>query len=124
MEPIPVRFNLAFGIVLLVLAAFVLFTGLYTGALHLLLVGAVNGAVALGITFAPMFVVHADRIEMRNLLGMTMRTHTFDSLADLEIRGSKIFRRSGESKALAGAGFIGRGSDWARVVAAVEGASA
>ncbi len=123
MEPIPVRFNLALGIALLLCAAFVLCTGLFLGALHLLLVGVVNGAVAVGITFAPMFVVHPDRIEMRNLLGMTMRTHTFASLADLEIRGSKIFRKEGETKALASASFVARGSDWDRVVAAVEGAS-
>mgnify|MGYP006865141074 CR=1 FL=1 len=123
MQPIPVRFNLIFGIFLLLCAAFILGTGLFIGAPHLLVVGGLNGAVAVGVTFAPMFVVHDDRIEMRNLLGMTMRTHTYGSLAELEIRGSKIFRKEGETKALVSASFLARGSDWDRVVAVIEGAS-
>ena len=67
-----------------------------------------------------MFVVHSDRIEMRNLLGMTTKTHSYGSMADLEVRGRKIVRK-GERKALASA-LVGRGSDWEVAKAAIEGA--
>ncbi len=116
-----VRFHLAFGVLILACAVFILFTGLALGGLHLLLLGVMNLAIGLGITVQPMFVVHDDRIEMRNLLGMTMKTHTYPSLAALEIRGRKIHRK-GEDKALASA-LVGRGSDWEVVRAAIEGAA-
>jgi hypothetical protein len=115
-----VRFHLGFGIVLVLAALFILFTGLALGGLHLLFLGALNLALGVGISLQPMFVVHDDRIEMRNLLGMTMKTHTYDSLASLEIRGRKVFRK-GESKALASA-LVGRGSDWEVVCGAIEAA--
>jgi hypothetical protein len=116
--PIPVRYHAAFGLIMLVAGAFILGSSLLiTGNLLLAGLGAFHILVAIGFLVQPAFVVQEKQIEVKNILGMTLKTHDV-ALADLEVRDNKLYR-NGESKALAG-GFFARGDDLAKVQAAIE----
>ena len=106
---------------MLVAGGFTLLTALLLGKGLLAVLGGLNLLIGLGWLSRPIFVVHEDRVELKNLLGMTMKTHQFSGLAELEVRGKKLFRR-GERKALAGSGLV-HSADWERVVAAVDRAT-
>lgn len=117
--PIPVRFKPVFGWVLLVLGLFVIGTSLLTGNLVLTVVGVVNSAAAVGFATQPMFVVFADRVEVKNLLGMTLKTLPIRSLQDLRIEGSQVVvPHSPKPRRLGGA--LVRTSDWEALRAAVD----
>jgi hypothetical protein len=119
MQGIPVRYNLALAIVMLVLGIIVLVLGLMVGKGLQLLIGGLNIGIGIAYLTQPWFVVFEDRIEIRNLLGMTMKTHTISSLAELEVREKKVYR-IGEARPLRGAGgFLARSDDIAAVQVAI-----
>lgn len=116
--PIEVRYNPAFGILMVALAAFTVVAGLVTGKLMLLAIGGLNIVVGLGFATRPMFVVHEGRVELKNLFGMTMKTVDVP-LDQLELRDGKLYRR-GQSKPVAGS-MMSRKDDMDRVAAALRG---
>lgn len=104
----PIRYNTVFGILLLLVGLFTLGVGVMVGKAMLILVGALNAAVGFGFTTRPFVVVTARGVEMKNLLGMTMRTHAVPR-EHLAVRGGSIVdARSG--KKLAG-GMLARRED-------------
>ncbi|TNE91691.1 MAG: hypothetical protein EP330_04355 [Deltaproteobacteria bacterium] len=121
MAPISMRYNLAFPALLFVAGLFMLGVGLLVGELTQLVLGCMN--VLLGFLFAtqPMWVLTGTEIQVRNALGMTLKRHGYSSLAELEVRGGSLHRKSDGSK-LVGKSFVGRQADWDAVVAAVSGA--
>jgi len=111
-EPIPLRYALGLGALMLLAGAFTGFAGLLVGKVLLMGLGALHVFLGVAYLVAPVVVVHADRIEMKNLFGMTLKTHQV-AVSDLELQGKKIFRR-GDAKPLAGGVFL-RGADVERL---------
>lgn len=120
--PMYVRYHPAIAPVLGAGAVFVGLSGLVTGAVHLLVIAVVNGAVAIGFAVQPWYVVKETSIEVRNLIGFTLKTHAFERLSDLEVRGSAVCRKGGE--VLSGVGrSVSNRSDWEAMAAAIRQAS-
>ena len=112
--PIEVRFKPVLGVGFLLASAFILFSGVVTGKIMLLGLGALNFLVSLGYLTRPMLVVHRHQVELKNLLGMTMKT--LDApLVELEVRDGALFH--GQKK-IAG-GMLARAADMDRIAAAV-----
>jgi hypothetical protein len=114
-QPIPVRYTPYVAVPLLLGAIFVFGTGLMLGGVQLLVIGAMNLAVALAFLVQPWFVVHPDRIEVKNLMGMTLKTHAFTKLADIDVQDGKVVSRAGQFKPVGG--WLARSSDVAEVEA-------
>jgi hypothetical protein len=119
---IPVRYNAVFGIGILAAGAFLLASGLFLGKLMLLTVGVINTLAGFGFATQPWFVVFADRIEVRNMLGMTLKTHAV-ALSDLEVQGNRVWPKSRQAFGGLG-GWLARSSDIAGVGAAIRSAQA
>lgn len=119
MNPIPVRYNLGLGLLLLVLGLFILGVGLLIGSAMQLGLGTLHTLVGLGFLTRPWFVVHDDRIELKNILGFTLKTHSFSGLSELEMRDGKVASRRESFKPLGG--WLARGDDMQQVQAAVNG---
>ncbi len=122
-NPIPVHYNAVFGAFMGVAALFILSVGLLISNPMSIGLGAMNGLLALGFLFQPWFVVEPGRIGVRNLLGMTLKSHDFETLADFEVRGRHLHWRADGKKVKGVGGFLVRGSDWDRLAAAVARAS-
>lgn len=109
MAPIPIRYNPIFGFTFLAGAALVLVVGLTIGKGMLLGLGLMNGLTSIGFLLQPWMVVHPDRVEIKNLLGMTMKSHPLSRPTDLRIEANKLFV-PGKDRAIGG-GFLARSSD-------------
>ena len=103
MEAIRVRYTLTLALFYLLGGLLILTLGLLSMKGLTLFNGLLFTTMGVLGLFRPRFVVYPDRVDVRNLVGMTVRTHTFDSLADLVVRGGKLYRR-GEESSLEGAG--------------------
>jgi hypothetical protein len=122
MAGIRVRYKPILGLFVLLAGLLVLLFGLVLETGVLLLIGALNTAAGIGYLMQPWFIVYGDRVELRNPLGMTLKTHMFDSLAEIEIRGGKLCRR-GEARPMKRlGGWFARGTDLELVAAAIEDA--
>src|SRR5687768_5266032 len=87
---LPLRFNPVLGLVVILTAiAFILF-GIIVAALVSVVLGI--GQLVLGgaITSQPIAVVFSDRVEIRNLLGLTLETLRIAGLHELHIDGNKL----------------------------------
>lgn len=111
MNGIPVRYNAVFGIGILLGGAFVLLSGLLLGKVLLLLIGVVNTLAGFGFTTQPWFVVFSDRIEIRNMIGMTLKTHRIQGLADLEVHGGRVWSKRSNAGFSGLGGWLARGRD-------------
>lgn len=119
MKPISVRYKPGFSVIMFVAGTFMLGVGLLIGEPLQLLLGTMNIALGFGFATQPIWVLTESQIQMRNLLGMTLKRHDYGSLAELEIRGSAVHRRE-DGKKLTSKSFVGRNDDWAAVVEAIE----
>ena len=115
---IPVRYNAVFGVGILMAGAFLLASGLFLGKFLLMTVGVINTLAGFGFATQPWFVVFPDRIEIRNMLGMTIKTHAV-ALSDLEVQGSRVWPKTGRAFGGLG-GWLARGSDIAIVGEAIR----
>lgn len=102
MDGIHVRYNLLIALFLLICGAFILAVGLLLATPLRIGLGVLSSLIGIGFLTQPWFVVFPDRIELRNLLGMTMKTHPF-ALAGLEVREgiaspTGAIRRTGQVK--------------------------
>ena len=114
----PIRYNAALGALLLLLGLFTLGVGVVVTKPMLMLVGALNTFVGFGFATRPFVVVTERGVEMKNLLGMTMRMHAVP-MEHLAVRGGSIVdARSGRK--LAG-GMLARREDLAALARALGG---
>src|SRR5687767_12453121 len=92
MGPIPVGYNKIFGGVMLACALFILGVAVITR--HLFpqaITGAILLLVSLGYLTQPAIVVAPKEIEVKNLLGMTMKRLAIQSLAEVSVRDGRIW---------------------------------
>ena len=88
----------------------------------LILLGVMQLLPALGFLTRPMCEIHADRIEMKNMLGMTVKTYTFPSLAAVQVSGNRVtIEGTGTLWNLGGT--FAHGEDWARFVTLTQEAA-
>ncbi|MCA9616213.1 MAG: hypothetical protein H6721_27565 [Sandaracinus sp.] len=92
----PIRYNAFFGVFLLMAGLFTLGVGIFVGKAMLLLLGSMNALVGLGFTTRPFAVVTSRGVEMRNLLGMTMRLHEVPREHLAVKHGAVVDSRSGK----------------------------
>lgn len=118
MAGIPVRYNQVIAIIMLVAGVFILGTGLLLGTVLQIGLGALNTLLGLGFLTQPWFVVFSDRIELRNVLGMTLKTHSIGSLEEIEVRDGKVHSRSGRFNPIGG--WLARSSDLEAVAEAIR----
>lgn len=119
MQDIPVRYQPVWGALMLCAAVFILAVGLLLAEPIQLVVGTVNllvGALFLG---QPWIVVTSREIQVRNLLGMTLKRHAYDSLAALTVVDGALHK---DGALVIGKSFVARSDDWERVLAAVDAA--
>ncbi len=107
-QPIPVHYNKALGVVILCAGLFVGGTGLLVVKPLLIGLGLLQTLIGLGYVTRPVAMVFEDRVEMKNLLGMTMRTHDVPK-RDLQVRDGKVYKK-GNRTALFG-GFLAHQPD-------------
>jgi hypothetical protein len=118
MLEIPIRFRAGLGRFIVAVALVICVVGLITGGLHLVLLGALQIAMGWAFAVKPTVIVFRDRVELRNLLGMTMKTFPIAGLHQLRIEGGKVMVPEEEgTKALGGA--LTRPEDLAVLQAAI-----
>lgn len=117
-DGIPVRYNPLFGAFSALAGGLILLAGLLLGDVITLGIGAMNLLLGLGFMTQPVFVVFDRRIEVRNLLGMTLRKHHI-RLHELEVREGKVHPRNGSFRGLGG--WVARRSDLAKIDEAIRG---
>jgi len=123
MNGIPVRYNAIFGIGILVGGAIVLVAGLMLGKFLLLTVGIINSLAGFGFMTQPWFIVFPDRIEIKNMLGMTLRTHRISGLAALEVHDGRVWPTQSNAGFSGLGGWLARRSDIAVVGNAIRRAN-
>lgn len=113
-----VGYNKAFGAVMLALATLCLVLGVMVNAGMTIAIGAMNVVIGILYLVRPYFVVGQGTIELRNLLGMTMRTYHFGDLAALEVTpdGKTIHQiePGGARTRLKLSRWLADGGDWRR----------
>jgi hypothetical protein len=120
--PIAIRYNPIFGSIMLVAGLFIAGVGLYIGNPISMGMGVFHIAIATAFLVQPWFVVRPGHIGIKNLFGMTLKSHDFETLEDFEVRGSKLFWAESGKRVKGVGGFLMHGADWRRLVAAVRAA--
>ena len=118
MTPITIRYKLGFGIFMLLAGGFMLFVGLTLKNPMQLGLGVMNALIGLGFSTQPWFLVYPDRIEVKNVLGMTMKTHSFPGPSDLQIVDDKVQSKSGAFKPVGG--WLARAEDFDKLRARLK----
>lgn len=120
--PIEVRYNRVWGIVMLAGSIFILGVAVLTGKMFpQSITGGILLLVSIGFLTQPVLVVAPGEVQLRNLLGMTMKRHAFASLTELELRGSRLCLNG--KPIGAGRGML-RASDWEALGRAIDDARA
>ncbi len=91
MTPLRVRFHPAFAYFFLPVSLFILGTGLFLGKPMLIFLGAMQLFIGVQYLRSAIYVVHEREIEVKNLLGMTLKRHTFGGLSELLVEGGKLW---------------------------------
>ncbi|MCP4870285.1 MAG: hypothetical protein GY898_16390 [Proteobacteria bacterium] len=119
--PIPIRYNPFFGSLMLVAGLFIAGVGTFIGNPISMGMGVFHIAIAIAFLVQPWFVVRPGCIGIKNLPGMTLKSHDFESLDDFEVRGSKLYWVESGKPVKGVGGFLVHGSDWRRLASAVRG---
>ncbi len=98
-----------------------LYTATHSG-LQLALV-AVMGIVGVSHLLGALLVVDDRTIELKNPIGMTLKTFTIESPADLILTGRTLWIRVGDQKKKI-SGLMANGADWRKLADAIAAAQA
>jgi hypothetical protein len=90
-ESMKIRHNRVIAAIILILGAFVLFAGLFMKAVPSIFIGLLNVLIGIMMMVQPQLVISRSRVELKNLLGMTMKTRDFDYPSQLELEDSKFY---------------------------------
>ena len=124
MQPIRVGLSALFGGLFFVVAAFNFYVyGITHDGMQLGL-GILMGVIGLLYSFGTFLVVDEHSVQIKNPLGITMKTHHFTSPHDLTIEGKKLWVQTtgGDRKKVSGA--VASGRDWAALAEAIAAAQA
>ena len=111
------------GSMFLVIAVIDLWVYSTTQASIQLLLAAVMGLVGLSHLLGALLVVDGQTIELKNPIGMTLKTFTIESPADLVIEGKKLWIKVGSEKKKI-SGLMANGADWRKLADAITAAQA
>jgi len=92
------------------------------GGLQLAL-AAIMGLVGVSHLLGALLVVDGNTIELKNPLGMTLKTFTVESPGDLAIEGKTLWIRVGDQKKKV-SGLMANGAHWRALAAAIADAQA
>jgi hypothetical protein len=88
-----------------------------------LIFAALMGLVGVSHLMGALLVVDDRTIELKNPIGMTLKTFVIDSPADLEVQGRKLFITSGGQRKKI-SGLMANGAQWRQLAAAITAAKA
>lgn len=88
-----------------------------------LIFAAIMGLVGISHLMGALLVVDDRTIELKNPLGMTLKTFVIDSPSELEIQGRKLFITSGGQRKKI-SGLMANGAQWRELAAAIDAAKA
>ena len=121
---VSVGYNRVIGIIALALGGLLWVLGAMAKTTPTFFVAAVNTLLGILYLTRPYFVVGPHAVELKNMLGMTMRRFEFGTLGDLEASpdGKVIFRiePNGQRTRLKLVRWLAHGPDWQRFVAIVR----
>ena len=124
MPTIRVRLNPLFGVLFFVVSIFNFYVYGVTHDGMQAALGAMMALIGLMYTFGTAFVVDAHVVQVKNPMGMTLKTFAYDSPHDLELRGSTLWiTTSGGDRKKCG-GFLTSGTDIRALAAAIADAQA
>ncbi len=109
------------GVLFLAIAAVDLYIWTLTHKDLQLLFAAMMALVGLSNLFGVLLTTDGNTIEIKNPIGMTLRTFQVASPNDLEIQGRKLFVTSEGSRKKV-SGLMANGSHWATLAAAIRAA--
>jgi len=89
-----------------------------------LVLAIIMGVVGLMYMVSTLFVVGPSSVQVKNPLGMTLRTYPFDSPHALEIEGRKLWVTMPDGRRKKLNGFMAASGDWAELIRAVHEAKA
>lgn len=119
-----VGYNKVFGSIMLVLAGLCLVLGFMARTTPTIFIGALNTLLGVLYLTRPYFVVGPHAIELKNMLGMTMRRYDFASVGELEASpdGRAIFRvePNGQRNRLRLTRWLAHGPDWKRFIGIIQ----
>lgn len=84
---------------------------------------AIMGIVGVSHLVGALLVVDGQTIELKNPIGMTLKTFTIESPGDLLIEGRKLWIKVGDQKKKI-SGLMANGSDWRKLADAIAAAQA
>ena len=117
-----IGYNKIFGVVMLLCALFILGVAVITGKLFpQAITGSILLLLSLGYLMQPALVVATGEVEVKNLLGMTMKRHPLKSLAEVSLRDGRIC--VGNEK-VGNPGWMLSGADCDRLAAEIAKATA
>ena len=93
-----IRQNRVFAIVILSCAVFILFVSFLIGPSLNLVIGFLNLFIGIQMLTKPVVVITEREIELKNLMGMTMRRVAFNSYAELEIEDGSLYVNQGGTR--------------------------
>jgi hypothetical protein len=88
-----------------------------------LIFAAIMGLVGVSHLMGALLVVEDRTIELKNPLGMTLKTFVIDSPSELEVQGRKLFITSGGKRKKI-SGLMANGAQWRELAAAIAAAKA
>ncbi|MEO8842445.1 MAG: hypothetical protein ABI591_02255 [Kofleriaceae bacterium] len=109
------------GASFLAIAGVDLWTYTFTHQNTQLIFAAIMGLVGFSHLMGALLVVDDRTIELKNPLGMTLKTFVIESPSELEIQGRKLFITSGGKRKKI-SGLMANGTQWRELAAAIKAA--
>lgn len=81
--------------------------------------GVLMAVLGLAYAFGTCFVVTDGAVQVKNPLGMTLRTYPFESPHDLEVRGNKLWITTTDGSRKKAGGIIASGTDLRALAATI-----
>lgn len=116
---VAVRFHVLLPVTAMAAGGMQLFTASLTGSPLNTGLGFLLGTLGVLQFVQPMFVYTGTEIQMRNLLGMTMKTHDVPDRALLMVEGNSVLY-DGQTLIGSFSGMVCRGEDWEALKSAIQ----
>lgn len=107
------RHNRVLAISIMVCGVLVIFSGLIAKSFPPIFIGFFNITISILMMVKPQLIVHRSRVELKNLLGFTVKTKEFEFPGQLEIENSVLYvnRNGKREKIMAISNFLSNPRD-------------